>query len=82
MAAETFVELKKVIKKKKRKLYMNMNEEEYCNNKGTTISHFYEKLLKLKELMNTEEAKIIAEKRHIYMEKFLKEFFCNFLYVK
>lgn len=53
----------------------NMNFEEYSNNQGTSINHFYEKLLKLKALMNTETAKIIAEARHKYMEDFLSEFF-------
>ena len=49
--------------------------EEYKNNQSNTINHFYEKLLLLKELMNTATAKKIAEKRHRVMEEFLDEFF-------
>ena len=52
-----------------------MNFEEYSKSKGNTINHFYEKLLKLKELMNTETAKNIAEQRHCFMESYLAEFF-------
>lgn len=53
-----------------------VDKKEY-NKKGsvTSISHFYDKLLKLKDLMNTETAKKIAEERHKYLENFLKEFF-------
>jgi uncharacterized protein len=49
--------------------------EQYRNSIGTTINHFYEKLLLLKGLMNTETAKKMAEKRHKLMEKYLKEFY-------
>ena len=53
-----------------------VNEEEY-KQKGskTSISHFYDKLLKIKDLMNTDTAKIIAQERHEYLEDFLQEFF-------
>ncbi len=53
---------------------MNMDETEYRNHEGTTINHFYEKLLLIKDMMNTDCAKSIAWKRDEYMRGFLKEF--------
>jgi len=49
--------------------------EQYKNSEGTTINHFYEKLLLLKDLMNTPTARKIAEGRHKYMQEFLQQFF-------
>ena len=48
--------------------------EEYKNSSSATINHFYEKLLLLKDMMNTPTAKRIAEQRHAYMEQFLRQF--------
>ena len=53
---------------------MNMGKEEYINHISTTVNHFYEKLFKLKELMNTETAKRLAYKRHEFMVKFVEQF--------
>lgn len=44
---------------------------------GSIINHFYEKLLKLKQNMNTETAKKMAQHRHQVMEQFLEEFFAE-----
>jgi uncharacterized protein len=49
--------------------------EQYKNNQSSSINHFYEKLLLLKELMNTATAKKIAEKRHKIVEDYLEQFF-------
>ena len=51
------------------------SEEEYRNLKRHAINHFYEKLLKVKDTMNTDEGKNIAIKRTEYMEEYLKEFY-------
>lgn len=49
--------------------------ESYVKNTAPTINHFYEKLLLLKDLMNTESAKKIALERHEFMEQFLDRFY-------
>ncbi|WP_017755385.1 HD domain-containing protein [Calidifontibacillus oryziterrae] len=53
----------------------HLTKEEYRNGKSTAINHFYEKLLKLKGLMNTNTARELAEKRHTLMEQFLTDFY-------
>lgn len=69
---------------KGRKLYdpaipphLCMTKEEYKNSTAPTINHFYEKLLLLKDRMNTETGKKLAEDRHRYMETFLKQFYAE-----
>ena len=54
---------------------MGMNKEEYRNNQdSTSINHFYEKLLLLKDMMNTTEGRKLAEHRQAVMQEFLNEF--------
>ena len=54
---------------------LNMTKEEYKNSSAPTINHFYEKLLLLKDKMNTATAKKIALERHNYMNLFLEQFY-------
>ena len=51
------------------------NKEAYKNNDGPTINHFYEKLLLLKDEMNTASGMRVAEKRHNFMNLYLAQFY-------
>lgn len=56
---------------KNRIIYSPKAEEQ----KDSSIQHFYDKLFKLKDLMNTESAKRIANHRHTFMESYINEFY-------
>jgi uncharacterized protein len=54
---------------------LQMSKTEYKNSSAPTINHFYEKLLLLKDKMNTITGKHIALERHAFMQEYLNQFF-------
>lgn len=56
---------------------LRMTKEEYKSSEAPTLNHFYEKLLLLKDKMNTETGKQIAQERHRFMETFLSQFYAE-----
>lgn len=53
---------------------MHATPDAYRNNVGTTINHFHEKLLLLKDRLHTDSARRIADRRHDFMMTFLHQF--------
>jgi uncharacterized protein len=56
---------------------LQMTKEEYKKSQAPTINHFYEKLLLLKDRMNTETGRQMAAQRHLFMEQFLEQFYAE-----
>ena len=56
---------------------LHMSKEEYKNSEAPTINHFYEKLLLLRDKMNTETGGKIAQERHQFMTNFLSQFYAE-----
>jgi uncharacterized protein len=56
---------------------INQSKESYKKSTAPTINHFYEKLLLLKDKMNTQTGQRIAIERHKYMEQFLEQFYAE-----
>lgn len=54
---------------------MQMDKEVYKKSNAPTLNHFYEKLLLLKDRMNTTTGKKMAAERHAFMEKYLEQFY-------
>lgn len=54
---------------------LNMTKERYKNTNAPSINHFYEKLLLLKDKMNTETGKTMAQQRHAFMLAYLEQFY-------
>ena len=61
---------------------LNLTKEEYKNSTAPTLNHFYEKLLLLKDRMNTATGRKMAEQRHQFLELFLDEFYAEWDGVK
>jgi uncharacterized protein len=54
---------------------LNMSKEEYKSSPAPSINHFYEKLLLLKDKMNTATGRKLAQQRHQFMEAYLQQFY-------
>jgi uncharacterized protein len=56
---------------------LHLSKEEYKSSTAPTLNHFYEKLLRLKDLMHTDTARELAAERHQFMEQFLSRFYAE-----